>query len=134
MSVVSPEFTRLLSVYNDNYVAFRVTGNIANKTAYEAALNALNQQIAKLQKTVGEDKQYIQGFLQTYSDDNPELVKLHEQSQEIQKVGPKIQGEYELSKRLTTSPQVQPVDQTHLYVKGGIIVALLVVVGLVVAL
>lgn len=134
MSVVSPEFTRLLSVYNDNYVAFRVTGNIANKTAYEAALNALNQQIAKLQKTVGEDKQYIQGFLQNYSDDNPELVKLHEQSQEIQRVGPKIQGEYELSKRLTTSPQVQPVDQTHLYVKGGIIVALLVVVGLVVAL
>jgi len=134
MSVVSPEFTRLLSVYNDNYVAFRVTGNIANKTAYEAALNALNQQIANLQKTVGEDKQYIQGFLQTYNDDNPELTKLHEQSQQIQKVGPQIQGEYELSKRLNTSPQVQPVDQTHLYVKGGIIVALLVVVGLVVVL
>jgi len=134
MSVVSPEFTRLLSVYNDNYVAFRVTGNIANKTAYEAALNALNQQIANLQKTVGEDKQYIQGFLQTYNDDNPELVKLHEQSQQIQKVGPQIQSEYELSKRLSTSPQVQPVDQTYLYVKGGIIVALLVVVGLVVVL
>jgi hypothetical protein len=134
MSVVSPEFTRLLSVYNDNYVAFRVTGNIANKTAYEAALNALNQQIANLQKTVGKDKQYIQGFLQTYNDDNPELTKLHEQSQQIQKVGPQIQGEYELSKRLNTSPQVQPVDQTHLYVKGGIIVALLVVVGLVVVL
>jgi len=134
MSVVSPEFTRLLSVYNDNYVAYRVTGNIANKTAYEAALNALNQQIANLQKTVGEDKQYIQGFLQTYNDDNPELTKLHEQSQKIQKVGPQIQGEYELSKRLNTSPQVQPVDQTHLYVKGGIIVALLVVVGLVVVL
>jgi hypothetical protein len=134
MSVVSPEFTRLLSVYNDNYVAYRVTGNIANKTAYEAALNALNQQIANLQKRVGENKQYIQGFLQTYSDDNPELVKLHEQSQQIQKVGPQIQGEYELSKRLNTSPQVQPVDQTNLYVKGGIIVALLVVVGLVVVL
>jgi len=134
MSVVSPEFTRLLSVYNDNYVAYRVTGNIANKTAYEAALNALNQQIANLQKRVGENKQYIQGFLQNYSDDNPELVKLHEQSQQIQKVGPQIQSEYELSKRLNTSPQVQPVDQTNLYVKGGIIVALLVVVGLVVVL
>jgi len=134
MSVVSPEFTRLLSVYNDNYVAYRVTGNIANKTAYETALNALNQQITKLQQTVGEDKQYIQGFLQNYSDDNPELTKLHEQSQEIQRVGPKIQGEYEVSKRLTTSPQVQPIDQTSLYVKGGIIVALLVVVGLVVVL
>jgi hypothetical protein len=134
MSVVSPEFTRLLSVYNDNYVAYRVTGNIANKTAYERALNEINRQIGTLQQTVGEDKQYIQGFLQNYSDDNPELVKLHEQSQEIQRVGPKIQGEYELSKRLTTSPQVQPVDQTYLYVKGGIVVALLVVVGLVVAL
>jgi hypothetical protein len=134
MSVVSPEFTRLLSVYNDNYVAYRVTGNIANKTAYEAALNALNQQIANLQKTLGEEKQYIQGFLQNYKDDNPELVKLHEQSKEIQRVGPQIQGEYELSKRLNTSPQVQPVDQTSLYVKGGIIVALLVVVGLVVVL
>jgi hypothetical protein len=134
MSVVSPEFTRLLNIYKDNYVAFRVTGNIANKTAYEAALNELNKQITNLQQTVGKDKQYIQGFLQTYSDDNPELVKLHEQSQQIQKVGPQIQGEYELSKRLNTSPQVQPVDQTNLYVKGGIIVALLVVVGLVVVL
>jgi hypothetical protein len=134
MSVVSPEFTRLLSVYNDNYIAFRVTGNIANKTAYERALNEINRQIETLQQTVGKDKDYIQGFLQNYSDDNPELVKLHEQSQEIQRVGPKIQGEYELSKRLTTSPQVQPVDQTYLYVKGGIVVALLVVVGLVVAL
>jgi hypothetical protein len=94
----------------------------------------LNQQIANLQKRVGENKQYIQGFLQNYSDDNPELVKLHEQSQQIQKVGPQIQSEYELSKRLNTSPQVQPVDQTSLYVKGGIIVALLVVVGLVVVL
>ena len=134
MSVVSPEFTRLLNIYKDNYVAFRVTGNIANKTAYEAALNELNKQITNLQQTVGKDKQYIQGFLQTYSDDNPELVKLHEQSQQIQKVGPQIQSEYELSKRLNTSPQVQPVDQTNLYVKGGIIVALLVVVGLVVVL
>jgi hypothetical protein len=134
MSVVPQEFTRLLSIYNDNYVAFRVTGNIANKTAYEAALNGLNQQITKLKQIVGEDKQYIQHFLQNYSDDNPELVKLHEQSQEIQKVGPKMQGEYELSKRLTTSPQVQPIDETYLYVKGGIVVALLVVVGIVAAL
>ena len=131
MSVVSPEFTRLLSIYNDNYVAFRVTGNIANKTAYEAALNGLNQQITNLQKRLGEEKQYIQGFLQTYSDDNPELVKLHEQSQQIQKVGPQIQSEYELSKRLNTSPQVQPVDSTYLYVKAGIVVGLLVIVGIV---
>lgn len=131
MSVVSPEFTRLLSIYNDNYVAFRVTGNIANKTAYEAALNGLNQQITNLQNRLGEEKQYIQGFLQTYSDDNPELVKLHEQSQQIQKVGPQIQSEYELSKRLNTSPQVQPVDQTYLYVKAGIVVGLLVIVGIV---
>jgi hypothetical protein len=134
MSVVSQEFTRLLSVYKDNYVAFRVTGNIANKTAYETALNEMNRQINGLRHSVNKDKEYIQGFLQNYSDDNPELVKLHEQSQEIQKVGPKIQGEYELSKRLNTSPQVQPVDETHLYVKAGIVIALLVVVGIVGAL
>ena len=134
MSVVSPEFTRLLSVYNDNYVAFRVTGNIANKSAYETALNELNRQINGLRHSVNKDKEYIQGFLQNYSDDNPELVKLHEQSQEIQRVGPKIQGEYELSKRLNASPQVQPVDETYLYVKAGIVIALLVVVGIVGAL
>ena len=134
MSVVSPEFTRLLSIYKDNYVAFRVTGNIANKSAYETALNELNRQINGLRHSVNKDKEYIQGFLQNYSDDNPELVKLHEQSQEIQRVGPKIQGEYELSKRLNTSPQVQPVDETYLYVKAGIVIALLVVVGIVGAL
>ena len=61
-------------------------------------------------------------------------MKLHEQSQEIQKVGPKIQSEYEVSKRLNKSPQVQPIDDTYLYVKAGIVVALLVVVGIVGAL
>jgi hypothetical protein len=134
MSVVSPEFTRLLSVYKDNYVAYRVTGNIANKAAYEAALNELNRQMTGLQQTLGKDKEYIQGFLRNYSNDNSELVKLHEQSQEIQKVGPKIQSEYEVSKRLNKSPQVQPIDDTYLYVKAGIVVALLVVVGIVGAL
>jgi len=134
MSVVSPEFTRLLSVYKDNYVAYRVTGNIANKTAYEAALNELNRQMTGLQQTLGKDKDYIQEFLRNYSNDNSELVKLHEQSQEIQKVGPKIQSEYEVSKRLNKSPQVQPIDDTYLYVKAGIVVALLVVVGIVGAL
>jgi hypothetical protein len=77
MSVVSPEFIRLLSVYNDNYVAYRVTGNIANKTAYERALNEINRQIGTLQQTVGKDKDYIQGFLQTYNAQRSTLCGRH---------------------------------------------------------
>jgi hypothetical protein len=128
------EFSNLLRIYKDNYSAYRISGNAAHKTAYETALSAINKRLESSQKTLSDDGAYIQNFLDTYSDENPRIDKLHKQSQAIQKIGPALQNELEVSKRLNAAPQVQPINESYLYVKGAIVVGLLIIVGIVGAL
>jgi hypothetical protein len=128
------EFSNLLRIYKDNYSAYRVSGNVAHKTAYERALAAINAQLDTSQKVLSEDESYIQNFLNKYSEENPKIENLHKQSQAIQKIGPALQNEFEVSKRLNAAPQVQPINDTYLYVKGAIVIGLLVIVGIVGAL
>jgi hypothetical protein len=128
------EFSNLLRIYKDNYSAYRVSGNVAHKTAYESALASINRQLAMSQKTLSDDGAYIQNFLDRYSDANPRIETLHQQSQAIQKIGPALQNELEVSKRINASPHVQPVNESYLYVKGAIVIGLLVIVGIVGAL
>jgi chaperonin cofactor prefoldin len=128
------DFAKLLNTYRDNYSAYRVTGNAAHKTAYESALAALNKRLEESEKILTDDGAYIQGFLDKYEQTNPRLTQLHTQSQEIQKIGPALQNEYEVSKRLNAAPQVQPINDTYLYVKASIVVGLIVVIGIVGAL
>lgn len=125
------EFSNLLRIYKDNYSAYRVSGNVAHKTAYESALAAINKRLEMSQKTLSDDGAYIQNFLDTYSDANPRIDTLHKQSQAIQKIAPALQNELEVSKRLNAAPQVQPINETSLYVKGAIVVGLLIIVGIV---
>jgi chromosome segregation ATPase len=128
------EFSNLLRIYNDNYSAYRVSGNIANKTAYESALSMINKKLESSQRRLADDGAYIQTFLDRYSDVNPRIDELQKKSQNIQKIGPALQNEFEVSKRLNAAPQVQPINESYLYVKGAIVIGLLVIVGIVGAL
>jgi hypothetical protein len=128
------EFSNLLRIYKDNYSAYRVSGNVAHKTAYESALASINTQLNTSQKILSDDGAYIQNFLEKYADENPRIDKLHKQSQAIQKIGPALQNEFEVSKRINAAPQVQPINESYLYVKGAIVVGLLIIVGIVGAL
>jgi chromosome segregation ATPase len=128
------EFSNLLRIYKDNYSAYRVSGNIANKTAYESALSMINKKLESSQRRLADDGAYIQTFLDRYSDVNPRIDELQKKSQNIQKIGPALQNEFEVSKRLNAAPQVQPINESYLYVKGAIVIGLLVIVGIVGAL
>lgn len=128
------DFEKLLQTYKDNYASYRITGNTANKVAYEKAVVEINKRIEASKKTLSDDSAFIQNFLDKYADTNPKIDALHKQAQNIQKDGPAIQNEYEVSKRLNAAPRVQPVNDTYLYVKGSIVVALLIIVGIVGAL
>jgi hypothetical protein len=128
------EFSNLLRIYKDNYSAYRVSGNVAHKTAYESALSMINKKLESSQRRLADDGAYIKNFLDRYSDVNPRIDKLQKQSKSIQKIGPALQNEFEVSKRLNAAPQVQPINESYLYVKGAIVVGLLVIVGIVGAL
>jgi chromosome segregation ATPase len=128
------EFSNLLRIYKDNYSAYRVSGNIANKNAYESALSMINKKLESSQRRLADDGAYIQTFLDRYSDVNPRIDELQKKSQNIQKIGPALQNEFEVSKRLNAAPQVQPINESYLYVKGAIVIGLLVIVGIVGAL
>lgn len=127
---VPPDVSQLLDSYRNNYSAYKVSGNTANKTAYEAAQKALNDKLHDQRIQLDSGRSQIQAFLENHSDDSVIMDRLHEQSQAIQRDGPEIQNKYEISKRLNDSPQVQSINDTHLYIKGAVVIGLLVIVGI----
>jgi len=119
-----------LEAYKTNYAAFKVSGDAANKTAYENALASANQIINQSMNVNEKNDQFIQSFINNYQKDNPEIVKLQQQSKKIQEEGPKLQGELVRSKQIHQRQAIE-VNETALYVKAGIVVGLLAVVGIV---
>jgi hypothetical protein len=127
---IPPDVSQLLDTYKNNYSAYRVSGNSANKTAYETAQKALNDKLEDQRIQLESGRSQIQAFLENHSDDSTVLDRLHEQSQAIQRDGPAIQNQYEISKRLNDSPRVQSVSDTNLYIKGSVVIGLLIIVGI----
>ena len=119
-----------LEAYKTNYAAFKVSGNLANKTAYQNALSSVNQIINQSMTVNQKNDQFIQKFINDHEKDNPEIVKLQKQSRRIQEEGPKLQGELVRSKQIHQRGAIE-VNDIALYIKAGIVVGLLVVVGIV---
>jgi hypothetical protein len=119
-----------LEAYKTNYAAFKVSGNLANKTAYENALASANQIVNQSMTVNQTNDQFIQKFINDHAKDNPEIVNLQQQSRKIQQEGPKLQGELVRSKQIHQRESIE-VNDSALYVKAGIVVGLLLVVGIV---
>ena len=127
---IPSELQSALDGYKTNYAAFKVSGDTAHKTAYENALASANQ-IIRQSMTVNESNdQYIQRFLSDYEQANPEIIDLQNESKKIREQGPKLQDELARSKQINQRAAIE-VNESGLYVKAGIVVALLVVVGIV---
>jgi hypothetical protein len=122
-----------LNTYKTNYAAFKATGNTANKTAYESALASINTILESESRTTAENDEYLRKFVSKYQTENQEIDTLSKTSREIQKEGPEIQNKLAQSNQLYQR-QIATVNDTGLYIKAGIVVALVVVVGIVGAL
>ena len=122
-----------LNTYKTNNAAFKATGNTANKTAYESALTTINTIIENAAKTTTANDEYLRRFVSRYETENQEIDTLREKSRNIQKEGPEIQNKLAQSNQLYQH-QIATVNDTGLYIKAGIVVALVVVVGIVGAL
>jgi membrane-bound ClpP family serine protease len=132
-TVVPPELRNALESYKTNYAAYRIYGNAGYKTAYENALKIANKFIVDSSKTINENDAYIQNFLSSYENSNSDITRLHKRSQRIQKEGPRLQDALAQSRQLHQR-EVKAVNDTYMYVKGAIVVGLLVIVGIVGAL
>jgi hypothetical protein len=122
-----------LNTYKTNYAAFKATGNTANKTAYESALASINTILESESRTTAANDEYLRKFVSKYQTENQEIDTLSKTSREIQKEGPEIQNKLAQSNQLYQR-QIATVNDTGLYIKAGIVVALVVIVGIVGAL
>jgi hypothetical protein len=122
-----------LNTYKTNYAAFKATGNTANKTAYEGALTTINSILEDAARTTTANDEYLRGFVRKYENENQEIDILRDTSRNIQKEGPEIQNKLAQSNQLYQR-QIATTNDTGLYIKAGIVVALVVIVGIVGAL
>ena len=123
------DLSQALSSYKTNYAAYKVTGTDAYKTAYENALANINRTLASTSKLTEDNDKYIQNFLDEYEKSNEEIVGLHNKSKNIQKEGPKLQDALAQSNQLH-SHEVAAINDTMLYIKAGVVVGLLIIVGI----
>jgi hypothetical protein len=133
MSTLPSDLQNALGAYKTNYAAFKVTGNQANKTAYEGAQRVINTILDDAAKVTTANDEYLRTFVSKYQTAGKDIETLHKTSQDIQKEGPEIQNKLAQSNQLHQH-QVATVTDTGLYVKAGIVVALVVIVGIVGAL
>jgi hypothetical protein len=118
-----------LNSYKANYSAYKVTGHPGHKTAYENSLAAVNKFIQQMNSITISNDRFIRNFVGEYQSSNSELVKLQENSKRIQEEGPRIQDELAQSRQIHQRAAIE-VDETGLYVKAGVVVALLIIVGI----
>jgi len=124
-----PDFQTMLDVYKNNYAAYKVTGNVGYRASYESALKWINQVIAMENASLARDASQIQSFMSSYDESNSEVTNLDKKLKTIKTQGPKLQGEYERTKRMNEK-QIEAIDNTYMYVKGSIVVGLLIIVGI----
>lgn len=123
-------FTQMLDAYRTNYLEYKVTGNFANKTAYENAETWLAEYIRSLNKQVNDSATYINGFVNEYSRANPEIQKYAKDLAKVRTEGPKLQDKYETSRLLDQEKEIVP-DWTAYYVKAFIAAGLVGVIAVV---
>jgi hypothetical protein len=130
---VPGDFQQLLNIYKNYYAAYKVTGNVGYKSAYERALNGVNDHIARMNVSMSEDAAQIRDFMATYEKSNGIITNLDNNIKGIKKEGPTLQNDYEQTKRLHQK-EIEAVDNTYAYVKGAIVAGLLIAVGIIGAL
>jgi hypothetical protein len=118
-------FEDLLQTYQQNYLSFRLTGNAANKTAYETAQQSINRYLDQLRASAQSNSDYVTGFLQDYAKTQSDIAKSQKVLQNAKMEGPKLQDDFTRQKMME---QELPPDNTTFYVKAGVVGAVAAVI------
>lgn len=124
---VPASFQQALDIYKRAYVQYRATGNAAHKLAYETADRWITTYLAGLNQDIANDSARITAFLREYETANPDLTELQARFQTIRTQGPELQDQYATVKRV--QKETPDVDTTSYYIKGGLVVALVGLAG-----
>ena len=119
------DFQKTLDIYKKNYIRYSVSGNDANKQAYESAQQALDETLTNLRAQVDTNQDMMTSFKDDYTS---ELDRLHQESQLIQKKGPEIQDEYIRIKKIKEN---EHKDSLTPYMVKAVLIAGLIGVAMV---
>ena len=119
------DFQKTLDIYKKNYIRYSVSGNDANKQAYESAQQALDETLTNLRARVDTNQDMMSSFKDEYTS---ELDRLHQESQLIQKKGPEIQDEYIRIKKIKEN---EHKDSLMPYMVKALVIAGLIGVAMV---
>jgi len=119
------DFQKTLDIYKKNYIRYSVSGNDANKQAYESAQQALDETLTNLRAQVDTNQDMMTSFKDDYTS---ELDRLHQESQLIQKKGPEIQDEYIRIKKIKDT---EHKDSLTPYMVKAVLIAGLIGVAMV---
>jgi len=119
------DFQKTLDIYKKNYIRYSVSGNDANKQAYQSAQQALDETLTNLRARVDTNQDMMSSFKDEYTS---ELDRLHQESQMIQKKGPQIQDEYIRIKKIKEN---EHKDSLMPYMVKALVIAGLIGVAMV---
>ena len=119
------DFQKTLDIYKKNYIRYSVSGNDANKQAYQSAQQALDETLTNLRARVDTNQDMMSSFKDEYTS---ELDRLHQESQMIQKKGPQIQDEYIRIKKIKEN---EHKDSLMPYMVKAVLIAGLIAVAMV---
>jgi hypothetical protein len=91
-------FNKLLDEYKNQYLQFLATGSAEFKTAYQRAMDAIENAITEKREQVDAEKRAMKHFASTYKKDNEELNDAIHTASEMTKDAQEIHDEYEGSK------------------------------------
>ena len=119
------DFQKTLDIYKKNYIRYAVSGNDANRQAYQSAQQALDETLTNLRAQVDTNQDMMSSFKDEYTS---ELDRLHQESQLIQKKGPEIQDEYIRIKKIKEN---EHKDSLMPYMVKAVLIAGLIGVAMV---
>jgi len=119
-----------LEIYKENYARYRVTGDVNAKTVADTALAEAEKIIKEEQSQYEQGKGYIQNFVNSFTQTNPDLVNLHQKASTLERQVPLVQNEYVQTQMMNESPVAAHIDYTPYLIKAGVVVGLAVVAGL----
>jgi len=126
--MANQDLNTVLTRYQQNLTAYKVTGNAGLKSAVDVDKNWLDSFVASLEKKSIEQQGFIQKFMVDYQTTNPDLVEMQGKMKEIREKGPILQDAYETEQQ---AKEEEPMDYTPYYVKAGLIVGIAAAVAVV---
>jgi light-regulated signal transduction histidine kinase (bacteriophytochrome) len=118
---IMDDLSKLLQIYKDNYTRYRISGDKAAKDIADSTLKSVQELIAKQEALYQQGTTYIQNFIDSFQETDPDLIDLHKRSVTLQQKVPEVQTEFV---QVQAMPTIIQLDYTPYLIKGGIAVGL----------